>query len=63
MNLSKEDLEDLRWREENGDLLPLMKSDIGKIRSLNSYITYQHLKGDLPSEANNLRHDTITLKS
>ena len=32
MNLSKEDLEDLAWREDNGNAMPLLKSDTGKIR-------------------------------
>ena len=63
MNLSKGDLEDIRWREDNGNLSPLMKIYTGKIRILKNYVAYLNLKGDFPSEGNELRHKTITLQS
>ena len=65
MKLSKEFLEDLRWKEDNGDLSPPTKSDTDKIRILKNYfdIEYLKLKRDLPSEANTLMHNVITHES
>ena len=60
-NLSEEDLEGIWWWEDNDDLSTLMKSDVGKIHSLENWIAYLSLKGDFPSEEKKLRHYTITL--
>ena len=63
MKLFRENVEDLRWREDNGYLAPLMKNDIGKFHILKNCPAYLKLKGDFPSEASNLRHNNITLES
>ena len=41
IEMSKADLEDLGWKEDNGEIYSLTKSDIGCIHTLHNHI--QHL--------------------
>ena len=60
-DVSKEELKEEKWREDNCDLSELMTSDVVKIRSLKDYITHLTTKEEFTSEANKLRCNTITL--
>ena len=40
IDLSKEELKDLTWRENNRDVSKLEPSEVGKVRSLNNYNAY-----------------------
>ena len=59
--MSKEDLKEIKRRENNGDLSELMTSESGKVHRLKKCIIYLKVKGDFPPEARELRHDTIKL--
>ena len=59
--MSKEELKELKWRENNDDLSELIKSEVGKAHSLKNYVTYLKVKRCFPSEERELRCNTITL--
>ena len=50
IELSKEDLESLTWKEENGDLPSLIKSEVGAIRNLMHHIAHMKKEGEFTSE-------------
>ena len=58
--MSKEDLKELKWIENNDDLSELMTSEVCKVRSLKNYVTRLKVKGEFTSEARELRCKTIT---
>ena len=60
--MTKEDLKDLKWRENNGDFSELLTSEIVKVRMLKKYITYLKVKGNYTSEARELRHNNSALE-
>ena len=62
IDMSKEDLKERKWREDNGDLVELIESEVEKICSLKNCITYLMNKGDFTSEVRKLRWNTITLE-
>ena len=61
IEMSKGELREMKWRENNGDLAELMTSEVNKIRSLNNCVNYLMVKGYFPSEAIKLTCNTITL--
>lgn len=59
--MTKEDLKELKQRENNGDVSNLMTNEEGKVRILRNCINYLKVKGNFPSEARELRYNTIAL--
>ena len=47
--MNKEDLKELKWGKNNGDLSELMKSKVGKFSVLNNCIAYLKVEGNFPS--------------
>ena len=61
INLCKEELKELTWREDNSDVSKLETSNVGKVRSLNKYNAYRESDGDFPSDPRDLLWNTITI--
>ena len=59
MHVSKEELKELKWREENGNIAELMAIEVGNILSLKNHITCLITKGVFLSEVRKLRHNII----
>ena len=60
MNLSKEELKNHTWIEDNSDFSKLEPSKAGKVRSLKNCNAYQESNGDFPSDPRDLRFNSIT---
>ena len=59
IGLSKEDLESLKWKEDNGGMPSLTRSEVGCLRTLNNYIQYLKQKGEFTSNTV-FRHNAST---
>ena len=62
LNTTREELVNLKWEEENGNISKLEPFEAGIIQSLNKHVTCLKTKWYFPSEASDLRCNTITLK-
>ena len=60
-DLTKEDLEKLTWREQNGNITNPRLHEAGKIRSLKNCKTHLTVTGKFPSESSKFRCNAITL--
>ena len=63
VELSKEDLESVTWKDDNSYLSSLINNEVGDILNLMQHIEHLKQKGEFPSEAHNFRHNIITQES
>ena len=61
IDISKKGLKDLEWVEDNRDRSKLMTSEVCKVLSLKNYVDYLKVKGNLPSNPRDLRHNIVTI--
>ena len=62
INLTKEQLENLTWKENNGDVTKIEPSEVDKVLSLKNYNAYREAKGNFTSDPRDLLFNNITIE-